>query len=129
MQTVAIITATLSSFVLGGLWYSPLLFGNIWLRESNYSCEKGKSHGVMPYVCSFVFSLLAAIGFNYLVMNSTTLYNHLIIALIVGVLLVATALGTNYQFADRSNKTFLIDAGYHVARFVIYALIFWFINF
>lgn len=129
MQIIAIIASALSNFLLGGLWYSPILFGTIWQKEQNLSFEQLKSHGVTPYIFSLIFSVLAAIGFNYLIMNSTSLYNNLIIGLIVGILLVATALGTNYQFAGRSNTTFLIDAGYHIARFVIYALIFWFINY
>lgn len=129
MQIIAIIISALSNFVLGGLWYSPILFGTIWLKEQSLTCEQLKSHGVRPYVFSLIYSILAAVGFNYLIMNSISLYNNLIIALIVGVLLIATAIGTNYQFAGRSNKTFLIDAGYHVARCIIYAIVFWFIRY
>ncbi len=129
MQIIAIIASALSNFLLGGLWYSPVLFGTIWQKEQNLSCEQLKSHGITPFIFSLIYSVLAAIGFNYLVMNSTSLSNNLIIGLIIGILLVATAIGTNYQFSGRTNKTFLIDAGYHVARFIIYALIFWFIKY
>jgi hypothetical protein len=30
----AVLAATASSFVLGGLWYSPLLFGRPWNRAN-----------------------------------------------------------------------------------------------
>ena len=36
----AVIVATLVHFILGGLWYSPLLFGNKFLQIVNWSPEK-----------------------------------------------------------------------------------------
>jgi len=129
MQIIAIIASALSNFIIGGLWYSPIMFGNIWKKEQNLTDEQLKSHGVTPFIFSFIYSILAAIGFGYLIMNSPSLSSNLIIGLIIGILLVATALGTNYQFSGRSNITFLIDSGYHVVRFIVYALIFWFIRY
>ncbi|NNK34276.1 MAG: DUF1761 domain-containing protein, partial [Xanthomonadales bacterium] len=32
--------AALSAFILGGLWYSPLLFGKAWQREAGLSDEQ-----------------------------------------------------------------------------------------
>ena len=31
---LAVIAAALSNFLLGGLWYSPMLFGNAWAKEN-----------------------------------------------------------------------------------------------
>ncbi len=36
----AVIVATLAHYILGGLWYSPLLFGNKFLEVINWSPEK-----------------------------------------------------------------------------------------
>ena len=36
---------------------------------------------------------------------------------------VATSFGINYQFAQRSYKLWLIDAGYHTLQFVLFGLI------
>jgi hypothetical protein len=126
MNIVSIIVAAASSFLLGGIWYS-ILFGSLWQKEVGLTCDQLKSHGVKPYIVTGIYSLIAAFAFYYLVMNSVSLSYNLIIGFIVGIL-VATSLGTNYQFAGRSTLLFLIDAGYHVARFVLYALIFWFIK-
>ncbi len=126
MNILAIALATISNFVLGGLWYS-LLFGKIWQKEANISFEQIQSNPIRPYFIAFICSLLAALGFDYLVANSASLENNLILGLIIGGF-VATSLCINYQFAARSIKLFLIDAGYHVARFIIYAIIFWYIQ-
>ena len=38
MSTVnwlAILTAAVSAFILGGIWYSPALLGKAWMTENN----------------------------------------------------------------------------------------------
>ncbi len=126
MNIIAICVATISNFILGGIWYS-LLFGKLWQKEVGLSNEQLKASGSLPFILSFFYSLLAALGFNYLVQFSPSLEHNVIVGLIVGILLVATSMGTNYQFAGRSSKLFLIDAGYHVAQFILYAFIFWYL--
>ena len=37
---IAIVVAAVGSFVLGGLWYSPVLFGKAWQREAGLTDEK-----------------------------------------------------------------------------------------
>ncbi len=33
----AVLAAALSTFILGGLWYSPLLFGKAWMRANSFT--------------------------------------------------------------------------------------------
>ncbi len=40
LNVTAILVATVSGFVVGGLWYSPLLFGNAWMRAAGISEEQ-----------------------------------------------------------------------------------------
>jgi hypothetical protein len=47
---LAVLVAALVSMVIGGLWYSPLLFGNIWMKLSGITqkdVEKAKKQGMM----------------------------------------------------------------------------------
>jgi len=37
----AVILAAFSSFMLGGLWYSPLMFGKLWMNENKIVEGKG----------------------------------------------------------------------------------------
>jgi uncharacterized protein DUF1761 len=58
----AVIVATLAHFLLGGLWYSPLLFGNKFLQLINWSPEylrevESQSH-VKELVIAFVMSFI-----------------------------------------------------------------------
>ena len=35
----AVLIAGLSAFVVGGIWYSPGLFGNAWMKDSKLNEE------------------------------------------------------------------------------------------
>lgn len=37
---VAVIAATVATFIVGGLWYSPLLFASSWQNESGVPQEQ-----------------------------------------------------------------------------------------
>lgn len=67
VNMIAILVAALASFVLGWLWYSPLLFGSMWMKEMGVSkeqMEKGKEDmkKKMPVVmlAGFVSQLVIA---------------------------------------------------------------------
>jgi hypothetical protein len=51
LNWLAVLVAGISAFVLGGVWYSPALFGKAWMKENNLSPEevqkgnKGKIFG------------------------------------------------------------------------------------
>lgn len=57
----AVLVAGISSFVVGGIWYSPRLFGNAWMRENSLTEEAVKS-GNKGKIFGFtaMFSLLMA---------------------------------------------------------------------
>jgi hypothetical protein len=40
---IAVAVAGISAFVLGGVWYSPALFGKAWMKENNLTEEKVKA--------------------------------------------------------------------------------------
>jgi hypothetical protein len=60
---IAVLVATVASFVLGGLWYSPALFARPWQQDTGLSDEqlnaanKGKIFGG-----SFVLIAIGAIS-------------------------------------------------------------------
>lgn len=66
---LAVVAAALSSFVIGGIWYSPLLFCNVWMRVAGLSQEevqkgnKGKIFGVTA-ILSFIMALNLAMFLN-----------------------------------------------------------------
>ena len=60
---LAVLVAGISAFIIGGVWYSPALFGKAWMKETGITAEvlqkanKGKVYG-----WAFVLTLVIAIN-------------------------------------------------------------------
>jgi hypothetical protein len=58
---LAVLVAGISAFVLGGVWYSPALFGKAWMSENKFTADdikKGNAQKI--YGWAFVLSLVMA---------------------------------------------------------------------
>lgn len=133
----AVLVAAASAFMLGGLWYSPVLFLKPWLRHSGMggkpneeaqtvsgpTREPGGKHPARVFGVSFLFSLISAAAFAYLLGAEPPLGEALWRGALVGFAFVAASFGINYQFADRHVVLWLVDGGYHLAQFLIFGLI------
>jgi hypothetical protein len=123
VNVLAVLVAALSSFMLGGLWYSDALFGKAWRREAGDARVPGQGHPVKVFGLSFVFALVAAFAYAWLVPAPATAAVALAQGLLVGAGIVAASFGINYQFAGHSAKLWLIDGGYHAVQFLLYGLV------
>jgi len=120
---LAVVVAALSSFLLGGLWYSPVLFLNPWNAAMGRTPESADGHPAKVFGLSFVFALIAALAFAYILGPAPELQAALQLGLIVGIGFVTMCFGINYQFANRPLSAMLIDGGYHTVQFVLYATV------
>ena len=134
INILAVIVATASSFFLGGLWYSPALFGRAWGRAAGLGDggpggaggEGGKDchpHPARVFVVAILFSLIAATAFALMLGPRPALGFALEQGAIVGACFVAASFGINYQFADRKPLLWLIDGGYHTVQFLLFGLV------
>ena len=120
----AVIAAAFSTFVLGGLWYSPVLFAKAWQREVGLTdADAARSNMVLIFGLAFVLSLLAALVFALFLGPRPSLMLGLGAGFAAGLGWVASSFGINYLFARRSLKLFLIDGGYHTLQFTLIGLI------
>lgn len=119
---LAVLVAALSSFLLGGLWYSRALFGVTWSREAGVSADK-QGHKPMVFVTSYLLAFLAAWLFAALLPTEITAAQATLLGALIGMAWVATSFGINYGFGDRSLTLWLIDAGYHTLQFTLFGAI------
>lgn len=121
----AVALAALSSFLLGGFWYSPALFGNAWAKADGRVPGDCKQHGhrATVFAVAIILSIIAAFAFAVYLGPNPPLVPSLITGAVIGICWVATSFGINYLFAGRTLKLFLIDGGYHLFQFLFYALI------
>lgn len=122
LNPVAILVAAVSSFLLGGLWYSSILFGAVWMREAGYVEGQGY-HPARVFGTSFVFSVIGAVVFAVMLGPAPPLKDAVLRGLLVGAGVAGTSFGINYQFAHRSTLLLLIDAGYHTFQFGLYGMV------
>lgn len=120
---LAVIVAALSSFLIGGLWYSPVLFGPTWQRAAGDERKKGDAHPAKVFGVSFVFALVAAFAYAALMPVPANATDAALQGAGVGVGIVAASFGINYQFANRPAVMWYIDGGYHTLQFALYGLI------
>ena len=123
LNSLAIVAAAVSSFLLGGLWYSPVLFGPLWQREAGDMRKAGQGHPAKVFGVSLLFALVAAVAFAGFLPVPEGAVQAALQGLGVGAGLVAASFGINYQFANRSTTLLLIDGGYHTLQFGIYGLV------
>lgn len=121
---LAIVIAALASFLLGGLWYSPVLFGKAWQRETGLTDERLKQGNMARiFALSFVLALLAAWNFANFLGPRPSLVFGTAVGASAGLLWVAGSFGINYLFERKSLKLFLINGGYHTVQFAIIGLV------
>jgi len=123
INLLAVVAAALSSFLIGGLWYSPALFGNAWNRASGAASKAGQGHPAKVFGLSFAFALVAALAYALIIPAQATIMAGTLQGLAIGAGLVAASFGINYQFANRGAVMWLIDGGYHTLQFGLYGLI------
>lgn len=123
---IAVLGAALAGFVIGGLWYGPLL-GKAWQAESGLSDEAMKSASMgRIFGLTFVLNLVAA----FILAHVMATYQHpglhisAMIGFGIGLGFVATSIGVNYLFARKSLKLFLIDGGYWTLVYTVMGAIF-----
>lgn len=69
-NVMAILVAAIVPIILGFLWYNPMLFGNVWMRESGMTEEKMKGGNMaVIFGVSIVLSLLLSFFTQFLVIH------------------------------------------------------------
>lgn len=115
---LAIAVAVATSFVIGSLWYSSLLFQKPWMRATGMTFEK-HANPLRTFGGTAVLNLLIAVAIALLAGPHAGWKMGLHTGLFSALFFVATALGVFYLFEQRSIKLWLINAGYQVVTFAV----------
>jgi hypothetical protein len=124
MNWIAIALCAVSSLVIGGLWYSPVLFARQWQSAAGLSEEQAQS-GNMAVILggAFLLSLLAAAVFAMFLGPDMSVGAATAAGFAAGLCWVAASYGINYLFERRPLRLWLINGGYHVLQFTAFGLI------
>ena len=124
VNLLAVLACGVSSLVLGGIWYSPMLFAGPWQRAAGLSDERAKSGNMaLIFGGAFVLSLVAAYVFAMFLGNQMGLGAATAAGFSAGLCWVAASYGISYLFERRPLTLWLINGGYHTIQFTLFGLI------
>jgi hypothetical protein len=114
---LAVIIASLTGFILGGLWYGPL-FGKAWQNASGVSGEKARSNNrPSTFILVEILNLIAAISLALFIGSQSDWKFGLFAGFMTGTTFIGVALGINYLFEQRPLRLWLINCGYMTLNF------------
>ncbi len=108
---LAVVLGAVGSFLLGWLWYSPILFGKQWAAGNGVTADEGMPYAAMivNFVGLFLMSWFVGV---------TAVTSALLTVLLA--LFAFTILAFSHgMFAKKPTIVMVIDAGYWLAAFVV----------
>ena len=121
---LGVIVAALSTLFVGGLWYSPLIFGKKWMTSNGFSEEDLKKGSAIKVLGgTFILAFFAAFSLAMFIGPNSNPSFAATAGFMVGFFWIAAAFGIVYLFEKRSFKHFMINAGYFIVSFTIMGLI------
>lgn len=117
---LAIVVAAISSFVVGALWYSPVVAGKAWMKENKFTMEDMKGgNPVLMYGLTFVLAFIIAVNLAFFFGGKVDVVWGMIYGALAGLGWASMAIGTIYIFERKSFRLWLIHAGYITIQFVV----------
>jgi hypothetical protein len=121
---IAVGLCAFGSLALGGIWYSPMLFGKAWQRAAGLSDDELKSGNMaIIFGLTFVLSFIAAAVFAMFLGKNFGVGPATAAGFSAGLCWVAASYGITYLFEHRPLKLWLINGGYHTLQFTLFGLI------
>jgi hypothetical protein len=124
LNWLAILVSALSAFLLGSLWYSPLLFVKRWMKETGITEESAKeANMVQLFGLSFLLSLFASFFLAMFIGAGAGGGFGALAGFMAGIGWVFTFMGIIYLFERRSLAHFLINSLYSVTSLTLMGFI------
>lgn len=120
LNWLAVVTAALSAFMLGGVWYSPLMFGNAWMKVAGMTEESVKQgNPAKIYGGAFILSLIASLNLALFLGPQSDMAFGIAAGAATGIGWVVPAFGVVYLFEQRLTLQWFINGAYWVVTFIV----------
>lgn len=124
---LAVVVAAVVSMIVGSFWYSPLMFGNAWMKllgMTKKDIEKAKKKGMgKTYLIAFVLSLIMAYVLAHFVaiVGGTHFFDGVTVGFWVWLGFVATIAAGSILWEGKAVKLFWINSLYWLVVLVLEA--------
>ncbi|MCR4417884.1 MAG: DUF1761 domain-containing protein [Ignavibacteria bacterium] len=124
INLLAVLVCSIFTFILGGLWYSKLLFANLFMKNINKTEEELKKGGVG---LTFIYEFIAILVTNYvlaaviLFVGAADFWRGFQIGIILWIGFVAMTHLSTVTFEKRNFNLYLIQITYRLIAISISA--------
>lgn len=125
---LAVAVAAVAYFILGGLWYSKLLFANTWVKTSGVDMNRPEAKKGVGAVMVFtlLFEFLICIGLASLAYRLNLIdgmKSGIKLGLTTGICFAGPVIAISYMYQMKPRPLFFIDVMYHLLGNIIAAVI------
>lgn len=125
----AVLVASVVGYVIGALWYSPLLFGKSWMSMMNFDekmLEEVKQKGMgKTYAAAFFNTFIMALVLSIFVRHPGA--THLWVGLLTGFLIwlgfMVTIHTASFLWEGKPTKLFFLNAGHNLVSILVMSTI------
>ena len=115
-------------FLLGGLWYSPVLFAKRWVALQGKTMEEMQAAGASPgmyfqvFLCGLVISFVMALLIGHFSNHPMTALRGAQVGVMAWAITGATSYGTAL-FSFKPKALWLVDSGFNLVSMMIAGVI------
>lgn len=125
---IAVLVSGIVAMVLGGLWYSPLLFGKAWMKDMGWGetmPESAKKNATKSYAIMFVGSLVMmfVLAHFIFVWGAATVSEALTLGFWTWLGFLAPVVMGAQLWEGKPWRLFFISGGYYLALLLITSVI------
>ncbi len=124
----AVVLATISTMIVGSIWYTPRVFGNYWMRVAKVD-DSGERGAAAPIVVTLFVSFISAWVFAIATQVAWMAFggNYLLAAITTGLVLwagfTAARFITHDVFEGRPAGLTILNIGHELVTVLVMALI------
>ena len=117
---LAVLVAGISAFVLGGVWYSPALFGTAWMKENRITTEDvRKGNRAKIFGWSFILALIMSVNLAMFLNDPKTNFTWGMTAGFLAGIWVFCGIAITSLFEQRSARYIFINGGYQLVALTL----------
>ncbi|MEQ1736460.1 MAG: DUF1761 domain-containing protein [Rhodoglobus sp.] len=126
---IAVVLATLSSMIVGTIWYTPKVFGNYWMKQADITPSGDAKDAIRPIIVTVIVSFVTAwvlagaafISFSFY--GGSFLVNSLLTGVILWAGFTAARFITHDQFDKRTTGLTVLNISHELVTISVMALI------
>lgn len=125
---IAVLVASISAFLVGWLWYSKVLFAEVWMKEIGFSPDQ-LGNPTMSMIITAVMILLMSLGLGILIQwfDLNTFFSILTLGFFVWLIGAMPVELNGVLFGGKSKTLFFIHTGHKFVEIITISIVlgFW----